>query len=86
MENLLGNFVLIYMVLKTGIAFPFPNVMINGNYSRFIKEMLPLFEAQRYSTIANENSKLDKFPFKVKKFFPVGSNCMVNNFDLPKED
>tara|TARA_R110002020_G_scaffold20838_4_gene70680 strand:+ start:1181 stop:1990 length:810 start_codon:yes stop_codon:yes gene_type:complete len=63
----------------------FSNVMINGNYSRFIKEMLPLFEGKNIVLVANENSKLDKLPFKVKKFFPIGSNCMVNNFDLPKE-
>lgn len=61
----------------------FCNVMINGNYSRFIKEMLPLFNERDVVLVANENSKLDKLPFKVKKFFPIGSNCMVNNFDLP---
>jgi hypothetical protein len=63
----------------------FSNVMINGNYSRFIKEMLPLFSNREIVLVANGNSKLDKLPFKVEKFFPVGSNCMVNNFDLPKE-
>ena len=63
----------------------FANVMINGNYSRFIKEMLPLFADRDVVLVANENSKLDKLPFKVKKFFPIGSNCMVNDFDLPQE-
>ena len=61
----------------------FSNVMINGNYSRFINEMLPLFSQREIVLVANENSKLDKLPFKVKKFFPIGSNCMVNDFDLP---
>jgi hypothetical protein len=59
--------------------------MINGNYSRFIKEIMPLFSEREVVLIANENSKLDELPFEVKKFFPVGSNCMVNNFDLPNE-
>ena len=63
----------------------FANVMINGNYSRFIKEIMPLFSEREVVLIANENSKLDELPFEVKKFFPVGSNCMVNNFDLPNE-
>tara|TARA_Y100001937_G_scaffold107314_1_gene149852 strand:+ start:38 stop:847 length:810 start_codon:yes stop_codon:yes gene_type:complete len=64
-------------------SLSFANVMINGNYSRFIKEMLPLFSERDVVLVANENSKLDKLPFEVKKFFPIGSNCMVNNFDLP---
>ena len=59
------------------------NVMINGNYSRFIKEMLPLFAERDIVLVANENSKLEKLPFKVKKFFPIGGNCMVNDFNLP---
>jgi len=63
----------------------FTNVMINGNYSRFIKEMLPLFTGKDIVLVANENSKLDKLPFEVKKFFPIGSNCMVNDFNLPRE-
>ena len=66
-------------------SLSFCNVMINGNYSRFIKEMFPLFEGKDIVLVANENSKLDKLSFKVKKFFAIGSNCMVNNFDLPKE-
>ena len=45
----------------------FANVMINGNYSRFIKEMLPLFTGKDIVLVANENSKLDKLPFEVKK-------------------
>tara|TARA_Y100000310_G_scaffold344008_1_gene454518 strand:+ start:3455 stop:4264 length:810 start_codon:yes stop_codon:yes gene_type:complete len=63
----------------------FANVMINGNYSRFINEMIPLFTKMEIVLIANENSKLNELPFKVKKFFSVGGNCMVNNFDLPNE-
>ncbi len=63
----------------------FANVMINGNYSRFIKEMLPIFSSREIVLVANENSKLDKLPFEVKKFFPVGTNCMVNDFDLPEK-
>ena len=63
----------------------FCNVMINGNYSRFIKEMLPIFCEKDIVLVANKNSKLDKLPFEVKKFFPIGSNCMVNDFDLPQK-
>ena len=63
----------------------FANVMINGNYHLFIKEMLPLFSQRDVVLVANENSKLDKLRFKVKKFFPIGTNCMVNDFNLPEK-
>lgn len=47
--------------------------------------MLPIFSSREIVLVANENSKLDKLPFEVKKFFPVGTNCMVNDFDLPEK-
>ena len=63
----------------------FANVMINGNYSRFVKEMIPLFNDRKVVLIANENSNIGELPFKLEKFFPVGSNCMVNDFYLPSK-
>ena len=45
----------------------FCNLMINGNYHLFIKEILPLFNERDIVLVANENSKLDKLPFEVKR-------------------
>tara|TARA_R110000824_G_scaffold363590_1_gene551610 strand:+ start:1346 stop:2164 length:819 start_codon:yes stop_codon:yes gene_type:complete len=60
----------------------FSNVMINDNYRFFIKEMLPLFAEKQIVLVSNENSKLDDLPFKVQKHFPVGPNCMKNDYYL----
>lgn len=58
------------------------NLLINGNYGRFISEMLPNFINKKVVFICNENAKLNNLPFNVVKDFRVGVNCMVNNFDI----
>lgn len=63
----------------------FANVMINNNYKRFISEMIPVFMSKKIILVANENSNFENIPFKIEKFFPVGSNCMVNNYYLVDE-
>jgi hypothetical protein len=35
--------------------------------------------------IANINSKINNLPFKVEKFYPVGFNAWVENYDLIEE-
>lgn len=56
------------------------NLLINGNYGRFVTEMLPLFK--NVVVICNENMDISKLPFEVVKDFRVGQNCMINNFHL----
>jgi len=63
----------------------FANVMINNNYKRFILECLPVFKNKKIVLIANENSTFENLPFSVSKFFPIGSNCMINNYYLIDE-
>ena len=63
----------------------FSNLLINGNYIRFIEEMVPLFVDRDIIYVANENANISKLPFDVKKHFSVGSNCMINDYDLAKE-
>jgi len=58
------------------------NLLINGNFSRFINEMVPLFNNKKVVFIGNENLDLLKLPFKVEKDFRVGNNCAINDFDL----
>ena len=58
------------------------NLLINGNFNRFINEMVPLFSNKKVVFIGNENLDLSKLPFKVEKDFRVGSNCAINDFDL----
>lgn len=63
----------------------FANVMINNNYKRFIREMVPEFSKKKVVLIANENSNIINLPFCLVKMFNVGSNCMVNNYYLIDE-
>ena len=65
----------------------FSNVMINGNYHLYVTLMIPEFKKYegKIILVANENSKFDKLPFKLKKFFPVGTNCIHNNIGLVEE-
>jgi hypothetical protein len=63
----------------------FASVMINDNYERFIREMVPEFSNKKIVLIANENSNVSNLPFRIVKMFNVGSNCMVNNYYLIDE-
>ena len=63
----------------------FANLLINSNYSRYIEEVVPLFSGREVIYVVNELANLEGLPFKVKKDFRVGSNCMVNNYDIIEE-
>lgn len=61
------------------------NLFINANFDRFTNEIVPLFKDKKVVFICNETLDLSKLPFDVVKDFRVGSNCMINNFDIDKE-
>ena len=61
------------------------NLLINSNYSRFMKETLPIFKGRRVAMVVNELADLSELPFSVEKEFRIGSNCMVNNYDAIEE-
>ena len=63
----------------------FSNAMINGNYSLFVNMMIPEFKKRDIILVCNKNATLDNLPFKVKKDFRIGSNCMVNDYNLIEE-
>jgi len=63
-------------------SLTFANTLQNGNYSLFVEKMIPEFMNHEIILVANENSKLDILPFEVKRFFPIGENCMINNYGL----
>lgn len=58
------------------------NLLINGNYERYLKEIVPLFNDKEVIMVVNEGANLNKLPFKVKKDFRVGTNCFINDYDL----
>lgn len=63
----------------------FSNLLINANYKRFIEELVPLLVNRDIIYVANENANVSKLPFNVKKHFKVGSNCMINDYDLAQK-
>jgi hypothetical protein len=60
----------------------FASLMINGNYHRFITEILPELSTKKIVMVCNENAKFDKLPFDVVKDFRCGTNCMINDYNL----
>jgi len=63
----------------------FANLLINSNYPRYVEEVVPLFSEREVIYVANEMANLDGLPFKVKKHFPIGSNCMISNYGVVEE-
>ena len=59
----------------------FANVFINSNYPRYVEEVVPLFKDRDIIYVVNEMADLSGLPFKVKKDFRIGSNCMIENYD-----
>ena len=61
------------------------NLLINGNYERYLNEMVPLLKNKEIIIIVNEIANLNKLPFNVKKDFRVGTNCFINDYGLIEE-
>jgi hypothetical protein len=55
------------------------NLLVNGNYKRFITEMYPLFNEYPTVFICHETANLSMMPF-VTKDFHVGYNAMINDY------
>lgn len=61
--------------------FTWANLLINGNYGKFIRYMYPVFNGYRTVFICNRIADLSVMPFVVKDF-RVGYNAMVNDYGL----
>jgi len=58
------------------------NLLINGNYEKYLNEILPQFKNKKIIMVVNESAKIEKLPFKVEKDFRVGTNCFINDYGL----
>ena len=63
----------------------YSNLLINANYSRFVEEMIPALCDREVIYVVNELANTSKLPLNIKKEFKIGSNCMIDNFDMPKK-
>ena len=61
--------------------FTWANLLVNGNYQKFIHEMYPVFNQYKTVFICNENARTNTLPFVVKDF-RVGYNAMINDYGL----
>jgi hypothetical protein len=56
------------------------NLLVNGNYSKFVNEMFPHFASYKTIFICHESADLSALPFLVKDF-RVGYNAMINDYE-----
>lgn len=61
--------------------FTWANLLVNGNYAKFILEMYSVFNEYQMVFVCNENADLSVLPFLVKDF-RVGYNAMVQDYGL----
>lgn len=61
------------------------NLLVNSNYSLFVKMFLPLLEQKKIVFVCSENANLSNTKFNIVKDFRVGKNCIVNDHHLIDE-
>ena len=52
---------------------------------RFVEEMIPLLANREILYVVNKAAKVNQLPFKVKRTFEIGSNCMINDYGIVEE-
>jgi len=63
----------------------YANIFVNSNYPIYKETFLKEYSKHSIHLIANEKSKIENLPFKIEKFYPIGFNAWVNNYNLIEE-
>lgn len=60
------------------------NIFVNGNFNRYINEIMPLFSSYDVVVVVNFKAELYKLSFnkKIVKRFDIGTNAWITNYDL----
>lgn len=58
------------------------NIFVNSNYKHFLTDFINALDGKKVILVANRNSKLNKLPFKIEKFYPVTTDAWITNYDL----
>ena len=58
------------------------NLFVNSNYFYFLNKIVTHLRDKKVFLISNEKSNLSKFPLKIEKHYPVGTNSWINDLDL----
>lgn len=61
------------------------NLFINGNYERYINEILPIFKTKKVIIVVNKSANINKLNFEIVKDFRVGQNCFINDLHIIDE-
>ena len=89
-EDLSGENILEYQLKLYGEGddehLTFATIFLNNNYPRFLKEIMPLFRHRKLVFVVNEAANFKDLEFfNIIKDFRIGSNCIVNDYDLPQK-
>lgn len=57
------------------------NLWVNGNYSYFTDNILPIFKERETVLYCNSQGKIDNLPFKPTQVFPVEHNAWAYNWN-----
>ena len=63
----------------------YSNLLINANYHRFIEEMVPLMVNRKILYVVNKLANVSNLPFEIEKTFEIGTNCMINDYNVVEE-
>lgn len=58
------------------------NLLVNGNYTAFVEQMIPVFSDKKNIMICHESADLKKLPFPLVKEFRVGYNAFINDLGI----
>ncbi len=61
------------------------NLFVNGNYSYYMNNMVPLYSEYKVVLVSNSDSSLDRLPFEIEKHFKIGKNAWVDDYNLIDE-
>jgi hypothetical protein len=58
------------------------NLWVNANYKYFVEEFIPVLEKRKIVLVCHEDADLVRAPFEIQQHFPIGRDCLINNYDL----
>ena len=63
------------------------NLMINSNYLEYIKKFIPLFKTKKIFSVFNKLADIKNWnlDFQPENNFPIGSNCIIDDYNLVDE-
>lgn len=61
------------------------NIFVNSNYKYFIDSFIPEMKNKRVILVANKKSDVSNLPFTINKFYGVGTNAWMSDYNLTNE-